>query len=369
MNDQIPADAAAELPELPQASIDRIEKAVLADIAADRAPALASAAVPAKRRTRRRGWLTAVGIAAAFVVGVMITPPLLNVTNTTAGSSGDVAFVSDGAAGGAADTSAGDSAGMAVPEGASMDAAAEADQSGREIISTAGATVRVRDIAAAADEIAGLADEHGGYVEATNLSASGLSTDGSTSTDVSMPAPEGVYGWVSVRVPADDLTDVIAALADTGTVLSSSTAKQDVTSSAIDLRARVKATQASVDRLTELMSQSGSVSELIDAEVALTDRQAELESYTQQLVALEDQVAMSSLQVQLTEATTVAPAEPAGFADGLLAGWNGLIVSLNALVIALGFLLPWLAVAGVIALIVWWIIRRRRRTVAASDIP
>lgn len=362
MNDRIPADAAAELPELSQASIDRIEKSVLSEIAADRSPAVPSAVVPAKRRTRRRGWLTAVGIAAAFVVGVMITPPLLNVTNTTAGSSGDAtSFVSDGSAGGAADMSSGDSAGMAVPEGASMDAAASAEESGREIIASAQATVRVKDIASAAEELADLADEHGGYVEATNLSASGLSTDGSTSDEVSMPAPEGEYGWVSIRVPAEDLTDVIASLADTGTVLSSSTAKQDVTSAAIDLRARVKATQASVDRLTELMSQSGSVSELIDAEVALTDRQAELESYTQQLAALEDQVAMSSLQVQLTRTATVEPAQPAGFGDGLLAGWNGLIVSLNALVIAVGFLLPWLAVAGIVALVAWWIIRRRNR--------
>jgi hypothetical protein len=243
-----------------------------------------------------------------------------------------------------------------------MDAAADADQSGREIIASAQATVRVRDIAAAVDDITGLADEHGGYVEATDVSATPMSAD------TGMPTPEGEYGWVGIRVPAQDLTDVIAALRDAGTVLSSSTSKQDVTSSAIDLRARVTATQASVDRLTELMSQSGSVSELIDAEVALTDRQAELESYTQQLAALEDQVAMSSLQVQLTKTTTVAPAEPAGFGDGLLAGWNGLIVSLNALVIAIGFLLPWLAVAGVVALIVWLILRRRRRGGAASDI-
>jgi hypothetical protein len=350
MNDQTPVGAAAELPELSQASIDRIEDAVFAGIAAEREPARPAAAAAAKRHSRRRSWLTGIGIAAAFVTGVMITPPLLTATNESAGS-GDVTSVAwTDSAGGSAESADG-GADMAAPEGASMDAAADADQSGREIIASAQATVRVRDIAAAVDDITGLADEHGGYVEATDVSATPMSAD------TGMPTPEGEYGWVGIRVPAQDLTDVIAALRDAGTVLSSSTSKQDVTSSAIDLRARVTATQASVDRLTELMSQSGSVSELIDAEVALTDRQAELESYTQQLAALEDQVAMSSLQVQLTKTTTVAPAEPAG-----------LIVSLNALVIAIGFLLPWLAVAGVVALIVWLILRRRRRGGAASDI-
>jgi hypothetical protein len=153
---------------------------------------------------------------------------------------------------------------------------------------------------------------------------------------------------------------VIDALDDSGDVLSSSISKQDVTSTAVDLRARVDATRASVQRLTELMSQSGSVSELIEAEVALTDRQAQLESYEQQLDMLEDQVAMSTLQVQLTRPAPQASADPAGFGDGLRAGWNGLIVSLNALVVALGFVLPWLAIAAAVLLVVW-IIRRARR--------
>ncbi|WP_194422330.1 DUF4349 domain-containing protein [Microbacterium abyssi] len=360
MNDQAPTSGTTDLPELSQASIDRIEKAVFAEIAADRTPAPSTATASSKRRTRRRGWLTGLGVAAAFVAGILITPPLLNLTaSTTAGGAGDTtAFVSDSAAGGPVDE--------AVPEGASMDAAGgvATEDSGREIIASAQAHVRVDDITGAVDAVAALAEEHDGYVEGTDVSATGMSAD----TTVPAPVPEGEYGWISIRVPAADLTTVIDELGETGTVISSSTSQQDVTATAIDLRARVDATQASVDRLTELMSQSGSVSELIDAEVALTDRQAQLESYTQQLAALEDQVAMSSLQVQLTKTTTAAPAEPAGFADGLLAGWNGLIVSLNALVVALGFLLPWLVVAGIVAVVVWLIVRRRRRD-TASEVP
>ncbi len=66
---------------------------------------------------------------------------------------------------------------------------------------------------------------------------------------------------------------------------------------------------------------------------------------------------------------STASADPAGFGDGLRAGWNGLVVSLNALVIAIGFLLPWLAVAAVVVLIVRVArgARRRRRTDATAD--
>ncbi len=46
------------------------------------------------------------------------------------------------------------------------------------------------------------------------------------------------------------------------------------------------------------------------------------------------------------------------------------MVSLNALVVALGFVLPWLAVAGIVVLVIWVIRRtrrRRRNTAGASD--
>lgn len=363
MNEEAPMNESSELPELSQQSIDRIERGVFATIAADRAPGI-STPVAAGRKTRRR-WLTGIGIAAAFVAGVLITPPLMNIgTGPTSESAGD--WATDASDSVAMDEMAIPGDGLVTADGLTLDPASGAafDASGdigREIIASAQATVRVDDIAAASDSIADLAKQHGGYVESTDISSV------AHPMDASMPVEQGEYGWISIRVPSADLTDVIAALGDTGTVVSSSTSQQDVTSTAIDLRARVDATQASVERLTELMAQSGSVSELIDAEGALTDRQAQLESYTQQLAALEDQVAMSSLNVQLTKQTTVTPPEPDGFTDGLLAGWNGLIASLNALVITVGFLLPWLVIAGAVVLVIWLIRRRRRRRAADSS--
>jgi len=361
MNDQINHET---LPPLSDATIERIENAVFSEIATERPPARPTAD---RARIRRRRWLTGGGIAAAFVVGVLVTPPILGIVG-----SGTATTTADGWSmttdGGGAQNESVESAPNSVADtsaiagdGASM----STEASSREIIANAQATLRVKDIAKAAATISALAEEHGGYVESTDIGKS-LAT-----VDTSMPAPpEGGYGWISIRVPSADLTDVIDALQESGEVLSSSISKQDVTSTAVDLRARVDATRTSVQRLTELMSQSSSVSELIEAEVALTDRQAQLESYEQQLAALEDQVAMSSLQVQLTESTAPTKADPAGFGDGLLAGWNGLVVSLNALVIALGFVLPWLAVAGIVVLVIWVIRRARRQrrsTAGASD--
>ncbi|MGM7665988.1 DUF4349 domain-containing protein [Microbacterium sp. A93] len=363
MNDQTPTDT---LPEFSQQSIDRIEHAVFAEIGQDRT-ATATTSASARRKKRRRGWLTGIGVAAAFVTGVLITPPLLDIS-TTAGSGRGDSSVADGAPSAQVAEITQESA-LSSAESATSNVVTDAitgatsDSIAREIIANAQATVRVDDIDTAVDAVTAIAEEKGGYVESTDISADPLSSD------TSMPEqPRSGYGWIGIRVPSADLTSVIDSLGGLGDVLSSSVSQQDVTSTAIDLRARLAATQASVNRLTELMSQTGSVSELIEAEVALTDRQGQLESYTQQLASLEDQVAMSSLQVELTKQTSASAPEPNAFLDGLLAGWNGFIVSLNALVISVGFLLPWIVIAGAVVIIVWLIRRRHRRRSSQPEI-
>ena len=221
----------------------------------------------------------------------------------------------------------------------------------------------MNDVRAAADALGKLAEKHGGFVESQQIGGSPYPSP----TGGIVPPSQGA-GWVTLRVPAADLTAVMDALRTQGTVLSTSIGKNDVTAATTDLRAQVASLTTSVERLTQLMSQAASVADLLTAESALTDRQAQLQSAQQQLNDLESQVAMSSVQVTLVHEAPPA-ADPAGFGDGLAAGWHGLIVSLNALVIAIGFLLPWLAVALVILLIVWAAIRMRRarRTAARAS--
>jgi hypothetical protein len=79
---------------------------------------------------------------------------------------------------------------------------------------------------------------------------------------------------------------------------------------------------------------------------------------------------MSTLSVTVVPDVEVVTADPAGFGDGLAAGWNGLVATLNGIVVAIGFLIPWLAVAAVAALVVWGIVRLvrgRRRQARTAD--
>lgn len=343
-----------DLPILEEHRIDEMEHALFAAIARERAERgeRDAAAAVRRRRRSRTAWLTS-GAAAAVLVAAVAVGGQLTTSTGTAGSAAPgapVAPAEDGltteeVAPFAQDPGGWDATGR---EGAD-DASAV-----REVIATASATVRVADPPRAAQQIADAAAEAGGYLES-------LSVGGSTV----QPAPDAATAtagsaWVSVRVPAASLDDVIAGLADLGDVESTQVSRDDVTTAAADLRARVAAGQASVERLTTLMSQAGSVADLIAAEAALAERQADLESLQQQLTALESRVALSSLSVQL-EAPPTVEADPAGFSDGLAAGWNGLVTAMNVLVIGLGFTLPWLAVLAIAGLLVRLVLATVRR--------
>ncbi|GAB6857435.1 DUF4349 domain-containing protein [Microbacterium xylanilyticum] len=347
------------LPELSDDAVDRIEEAVFAQIAEER-QALQNRASASRGRARRRGWLTAGGIAAAFAVGVLVTPSILHLTGSSSGSSA-ISAPYDSSTGAKAPSKE-----LAQNGTGTAGGAASSTTTPRDVIRTGSATVQVDDVRKAVDALAALAQKHGGFVESEQI---GSSSPAPAAADGIVAPPAG-DGWVTLRVRAADLPAVMDELRSEGTVLATSLAANDVTTATTDLRAQVDSLTASVQRLTQLMSQASSVADLLTAETALTERQGQLQSAQQQLKDLESQVAMSSVQVTLVRQAPAA-ADPAGFGDGLAAGWNGLIVSLNALVIALGFLLPWLAVAAVIAAIVWGVLRMRRtaraRRAAGSD--
>ncbi len=364
------------LPALSEDRIDEIETALFAGIAVDRAAEGVHAAAERRRRARRgRIWMGGAAAAAVVAVAAILAPSMPGLLGgASPGLSEGSSVIAPGSDGGSED---GD---LGVPDEADSDgrdpapgAAGEQNgTSGREIIARASASVRVDDVDAAAAAIGEEAARLGGYVEAMSIGADQVSTFSAPegdSPDQTVTEPAASGAWITVRVPAGSLDEATAALSKLGEVTASQVDRRDVTAEAVDLRARVDALQASVDRLTALIADAGSTRDLIAVEEALASRQADLEAYRQQLKALDDQVGMSSLTVALTTPLPVAEADPAGFGDGLAAGWSGLVATVNGMVLAFGFLLPWLAVIAV-AVIVVWLVRRavtRRRGRAAAD--
>lgn len=357
--------ALASLPELTDRRIDEIEAALFADIARERTT---------KRVQRGRWWIGGAAAAAVIVVAAVIAPSVGGLIGTAGVTGSDESAVAPDAPVAEPDRDGSVDFGAATEEsGGGASQTVDGSTGERDIITTATATVVVHDIPGAAQTIGESAEARDGYVESMSIGQNGevipVDPDTGISYDESMPYPYPPSGaWITVRVPAAELSGMVRELSALGEVTASSINRQDVTEQVVDLEARIEATQASVDRLTELMAQATSVTDLLAAESALAERQATLESYQAQLKSLDSLVDLSSLTVTLQPVVEPVEADPAGFTDGLVAGWNGLVATLNGIVVALGFLIPWLIVVAIAGLIVWGVIRliRRRRTAAKT---
>jgi hypothetical protein len=144
----------------------------------------------------------------------------------------------------------------------------------------------------------------------------------------------------------------------------------DVTGTAQDLDARIAALRTSTDRLRELMADADRTSDLIEIEAELSTRQAELDSRVSERNRLSDEVAMSTLHVEIVaEGSPAAQARPGGFLGGLSAGWSALVNTFNVVVLVLGAITPWLALAGVVLLVVVGVRRQIAKNRPADPAP
>ncbi|MBV0894632.1 DUF4349 domain-containing protein [Microbacterium sp. NC79] len=347
------------LPELSNDAIARMEDGVFQRISEER-----TASVARGKRKRSRTILWSAAAATVVVAGAALVPSLLNVGGTSTSDSA-VSGVPD-MAGGAADRDS------AMPEAATAEmgdgSAAYATDTGigktastaiePQVITSASISLTVADIEKAVADVTTVTTALSGYVASQNVGSNGYGYEFDPAKASAPTTP--TYGWITVRIPEASVNDALTQLEAIGTVTATTIDRYDVTQQSVDLKARVSSLEASVARLEELMKQSGSVGDLITAEAALSQRQAELESLQQQLDSLTDQVAMSTISVDLRAESAPVDADPNGFGDGLLAGWNGLVAAFNGIIIALGFALPWLAVLGVIGLVIWLVVRARR---------
>ena len=353
------------LPPLSDERMDAIESRVLDRINAER--------TQTSKRGARRAWLGAGAAAAVVVAAALVAPAALSAIGG-AGSTESYSLESADSAGSSESESADEYApapgtesiaGSAIMGDDGTKSLSPEMPDGRAIIANGSVTLLVDDAQNAADDLAARAEALGGYVESTDIDTTSQGDSTSYVTEGYAPdsMPYGGSNWVQIRIPADKLTQAIEDLSEVGEVTRSSVTRQDVTQTTIDLTAQVESAQASVTRLTELMNEAGSLADLIAAESALTERQWALQSAQQQLESLQSQVDMSSLSVTLTEESAPVAPDPAGFGDGFTAGWNGLLATINGIVIGLGFLIPWLAVLAIAGVIVWLIVRgvRRRR--------
>ena len=213
---------------------------------------------------------------------------------------------------------------------------AEQPNAKRDVVETASMTITVSNTSVAADKAAVIVEDADGRVDSRSEDAGSGRGRANTS--------------VVLRVPAAKLDEVMRQLKALGTVQSADTRSEDVTAQRVDLDARMKALQTSVDRLLAIMRDAKDPDALIKAEGALSERQAELDSLSAQREQLGARIDYSSVDVSFV-AEQIGGPEPqqySGFFGQVERGWDGMVSVAGHFVMLFGLLLPWFGALAVV---------------------
>jgi negative regulator of sigma E activity len=269
----------------------------------------------------------------------MIASALILLTGCAAGDDAQTATMPEFAIDAPAQDSAGMS-GMPGIESKGIDA-------GRAIVRTSSLSVRVSSLGEAAAQYRALAARFGGSVSDEYLGSDGA-------------AP---FATITAKIPVTRMPAFLEEVRGFGQVLSESTSANDVTLAVADVDARVNALRASITRLQALLQEATELTDIVAIESELTTRQAELDGLLAQQRALSDQVEMATVTVNFTPNVADVSTPAPGFLAGLQTGWNALVSAASSATTFLGMLLPFAAIALVIASVIALVrslVRRRR---------
>ena len=179
----------------------------------------------------------------------------------------------------------------------SEDLAVDPTQS-RLLIRTVNMSVETKEIEKVKTDLEIIVGADGGYIESSNMSGTGKDKNLRTLT-------------YTIRVPADQLDAIIAAVGNSCTVLSSNEKSVDVTLEYVDTKSRVESLRVEYNQLMDLLRNADDLDQIITLQNRLTEVRYQIESYESRLRVLENQVTYATLNLTIREVLEDTVIEPA----------------------------------------------------------
>jgi hypothetical protein len=246
---------------------------------------------------------------------------------------------------------------------ATQRAPAEAQQPAQDRIIIRNATLRivVSDTEAMLDEIAGLAEEFGGWIVNSNISR------------VTTPSrEEAVRGTINIRVMAERLDEALERIKSGAiSVESENVTGQDVTQQYVDLTSRLTNLQAAETQLQSIMEDARRTEDVLSVYNELVRVRGEIEVIQGQIQYYSESAAFSSISVELVPEALETPIQIAGWSPegtargAFLALLNVLRFLVDVAITLVVLVLPLVLIVGVPGWLVYRRVRHRRQ--AASS--
>ena len=240
---------------------------------------------------------------------------------------------------------------------------------------------------ATVDRITSMTEAGGGYVMSSAVGSetpgvpvpmsSALDDQGSTVPTQGSTASSGSghpYATLTLRVPEQGFDAAVKRFATLGDVQSVSTSSEDVTSQYVDLQARLRHFRAVEQRLVRFLAATSNVSQMLAVQDRIDKVQLTIEQLSAQLKSMSETTTYGTLSVFLQEkgSTAVVVTSSTTFTGTLWRSVQLLGHGARVTGLVLAALLPFAAVAAVIALAVWYVtrrVRRHRRRLAPPSLP
>lgn len=222
----------------------------------------------------------------------------------------------------------------------------------RDLVHRAELTLRVEELAEAGERVKELTTEAEGYVSRESYED---------------PTGGAARASMTLRVPSEGYEAALVELTDMGERASLERSVEDITEEIADVEGRTESTERSLETLRGYLGEAEDVEEMLEVESQIQERQEDLEAFQARLESLENSTAYST--VELTLLPPNAPEEDIereelpGFLESLRAGGASLLLVGRAVAAAVGWLLPFVLVVGVVGAwpLMQWRARRRKR--------
>jgi hypothetical protein len=298
-----------------------------------------------------------VGLAAALLIGGGSIVAWTDRDNGTDGlrsareqtASAHISSGGDAATGGGATASADMAFGTAAPAPASpQESVSRVPKAAARVVKTARLELSVRNddlVTRATQEANHIAEAHGGFVSSTDAAKG-----------------EGRHTSLTLRVPVDRYDAALSELRKLGKVASETLGGKDVTSTLVDLDARLRTLRAQEEALNALVAKARTVGETLEVAREAANVRMQIEQLAAQQAQLSDQADYATISVDIVGPNVALHQEPASeplLVHSLERAVGGTLAVFGGAIVLLGYLIP----AGLLAAIgylVWRVLRNRR---------
>ena len=242
----------------------------------------------------------------------------------------------------------------AAPPSVSVDASTSntgyAVVTDRKIVKNAALSIKTKSYDTLLADVKQKIEQYGGYIEQSQE----YNYDNASNRNANM----------NVKVPADKLEKFIDELAAIGTITSKTIASNDITDSYIDVESRIKALETEEETLLGLLKKAESLTDVIELQKRLSTVRADLERIKAQKQSYDGMVAYSGVTLDINEVERVVEGDDTFFGEVKEKLMNNLY-DLGDFFreFAINFIaaLPYIAILGVVAVVVIVIVKKVRK--------